>query len=126
MMYELYPQPQSTFAYQTWYTRLGADLVNPADTLPYPITEHWVKTLARVKAYEWLLVKMAAEGKNVSAFQFAMGAAAAEAKEQGKQIRSLDRDLVDMWYAVLSRVQGYGYPVTFNPATGMVTANNIF
>ena len=81
MVYELYPQPQSQYAYQTWYSRKGADLTLPSDTLPFPITEHVVKTLARVKAYEWLIVKLQAEhpDRNVSGIQFAMGAAAKEA-----------------------------------------------
>lgn len=128
MMFELYPQPQSQFAYQTWYTRLGADLVNPQDTLPFPITEHVVKCLARVKAYEWAEANkdpMNPRG-NGADFRFLMGAAAKEAAAQIKEIRSLDRDRVDMWYSVMSRVQGYGYATTFNPATGMVISNNTF
>ncbi len=126
MMYELYPQPQSQYAYQTWFSRLGADLVNPTDTLPFPITEHLVKTMARVKAYEWLIVKLQAEhpDRNVSGIQFAMGAASEEAQAQLKEIRSMDRDRVDMWYSVMSRVMGYGYVTTFNPATGLVSSNN--
>jgi hypothetical protein len=127
MMYELYPQPQSQYAYSTWYMRDGADLVNPTDTVPFPITEHLIKTLARVKAYEWAEAnKDAANPRGAGAdYRFLMGAAAAEAKDQLKQIRSEDRDRVDMWYTVMSRVSGYGYPATFNPATGMVNARNI-
>lgn len=124
-MFELYPQPQSKFAYQTWYTRLGADLVNPQDTLPFPITEHLIKTLARVKAYEWLIVKLTAEDKNTSGIQFAMGAAAKEGAAQLKEIRSLDRDAVDLWYSVMSRVQGYGWATTFDPSTGLVRSTNL-
>lgn len=126
MLYELYPQPQSQYAYQTWFSRHGADLVNPQDTLPFPITEHAVKTLARVKAYEWLIVKLQAEhpDRNVSGIQFAMGAAAKQAEAQLKEIRSLDRDRYDAWYSVLSRVKGYGWATTFNPSTGLVSSNN--
>lgn len=128
MMYELYPQPQSQYAYQTWYTRLGADLVNPQDTLPFPITEHVVKCLARVKAYEWAEANkdpLNPRGQGAD-FRFLMGAAAKEGAAQIKEIRSLDRDRVDMWYSVMSRVQGYGYATTFNPATGMVRSTNTF
>ena len=128
MMYELYPQPQAQFAYQTWFTRLGEDLVNPQDELPFPITEHVVKCLARVKAYEWAEANkdpLNPRGQGAD-FRFLMGAAAKEAAAQLKEIRSLDRDRVDMWYSVMSRVQGYGYATTFNPATGMVSSNNTF
>jgi len=126
MMYELYPQPQDQYAYQTWYSRLGADLVNPQDTLPFPITETLLKGLARVKAYEWVIVKLQAENpdKSFAGIQFAMGAAAKIAAEQLKQIRSMDRDIYDAWYAVLSRVKGFGYVTTFNSSTGMVSSNN--
>ena len=126
MIYELYPQPQAQYSYQTWYSRKGADLVLPSDTLPFPITEHVIKTLARVKAYEWLIVKLQAEhpDRNVSGIQFAMGAAAKEAAAQLKEIRMEDRDRVDMWYSVMNRVKGYGVVTTFNPNTGMVIGNN--
>jgi hypothetical protein len=128
MMYELYPQPQAKFAYQTWFTRMGADLVNPTDTLPFPISEHIVKCLARVKAYEWAEANKDAQNPRGAGadFRFLMGAAAKEGAAQLKEIRSLDRDRVDMWYSVMSRVQGYGYATTFNPATGMVSSNNTF
>jgi hypothetical protein len=126
MLYELYPQPQAQYAYQTWYSRRGADLVLNSDTLPFPITEHVIKTLARVKAYEWLMVKLQAGNPehNTSAIQFAMGAAAKEAAAQLKEIRMEDRDRVDMWYSVLNRVKGYGVVTTFNPNTGTVNSNN--
>lgn len=128
MMYELYPQPQSQFAYQTWYTRSGAPLVNPSDTLPFPITEHVIKTLARVKAYEWAEANKNVANPKGSApdFRFLMGAAAKEGADQLKELRDLDRNRVDMWWTVMSRVQGYGYPATFNPSTGKVIANNIW
>ena len=126
MMYELYPQPQSQFAYQTWYSWMGPDLVNPTDTLPFPITEHLVRTLARVKAYEWAEAnKDPANPRGQGAdWRFLMGAAEEQGKAQLKEIRSLDRDRYDAWYSVMTRVQGYGYPATFNPQTGLVSANN--
>lgn len=127
MMYELYPQPQSQYAYQTWYTRDGADLVNPSDTLPFPITEHVIKTLARVKAYEWREANRDnSDPRGLKAdYRFLMGSAQAEAKAQLKEIRSEDRDRYDAWYSVLTRVQGFGYTTTFNPATGTVLSNNL-
>lgn len=126
MMYELYPQPQNQYAYQTWYARAGADLVNLSDTLPYPITEHVVKTLARVKAYEWAEANKDPRNPRGSGadFRFLLGAAAKEGAGMLKELRMLDRDRVDMWYSQMTRVQGYGYSTTFNPQTGMVNSNN--
>ena len=126
-MYELYPQPQAQFSYQTWGTRQGADLVNLSDTLPYPITEHLVKSFARVKAYEWAEAnKDPRNPRGAGAdYRFLMGAVLKEAAGNLKELRSQDRDAVDMWYSVMSRVKGYGYPVTFNPSMGAVIANNL-
>jgi hypothetical protein len=130
MVYELYPQPQAQYAYQTWYSRRGADLVLNSDTVPFPIPEHLVKMLARVKAYEWLIVKLEAERgstgyvSSTSGIQFAMGAALKQATALLREVRMEDRDRVDMWYSVMNRVQGYGVVTTFNVNTGMVNSNN--
>jgi hypothetical protein len=131
-MFELYPQPQSQYAYQTGYSWDGPELSKPSDTLPYPITEHLVRTYARVKAYEWLIVKIQGTGgdtsiygKNVSGIQFSMGAALKEAQAQLKEIRSLDRDVVDMWYSKMTRIPETGVVATFDPATGTVNSSNL-
>lgn len=127
MMYELYPQPQAQYAYQTWYSRGGADLVLPTDTLPYPITEDWVKCLARIKAYEWAEAnKDPANPRGTgSDYRFLVGLVAKEADGKRKEIRSLDRDRVDMWNATMSRLSGQGPAATFNPATGYVQSRNL-
>lgn len=127
MMYELYPQPQAQYAYQTLYTWKSPDLVLPTDTLPYPITEDVVKTLARIKAYEW------AEGNKDPAnprgsgadFRFLMGSAAKQAAGKLKEIRSLDRDRVDVWNKTMTRLSGLGPAATFNPSTGFVQSRNL-
>lgn len=126
-MYELYPQPQAQYAYQTWGTRQGAALVNLSDTLPYPITEHVVKTLGRVKAYEWAEAnKDPRNPRGAGAdYRFLMGAAAKEGAAQLKELRMQDRDAVDLWNTTMTRIKGYGYPTTFNPSTGAVIANNL-
>jgi hypothetical protein len=126
-MFELYPQPQQQYAYQTGYTWDGPELTNPSDTLPYPITEHLVRTFARVKAYEWLIVKLQAEHpeRNVSGIQFSMGAALKEGQAQLKEIRSMDRDVVDLWYSKMTRIPATGDIATFDPATGTVNASNL-
>lgn len=127
MMYELYPQPQAQYAYQTWYTFDGPDLVAPGDTLPYPMTEDVVKSRARVKAYEW-----AEANKNQSNprgagsdYRFLMGSAQSEFTQQIHDLRMLDRDRCDMWKSQMTRITGYGPVSTFNPATGQVMSRNM-
>lgn len=127
MMYELYPQPQAQYSYQTWYTWKGQDLLLPTDTLPYPMTEDCVKALARVKAYEW-----AEANKNQSNprgagsdYRFLMGAASEQHESAKKAIRLLDRDRVDMWRSTMTRISGYGPVSTFDPATGQVMSRNL-
>lgn len=127
MLYELYPQPQAQYAYQYWYSWAGPDLVNPTDTVPYPITEHCIKALARVKAYEWAAANVDASNPRGAGadFRFLMGAAKAQADEQMKELRLLDRDRVDMWNARMTRNYGYGQVATFNPGTRRVMSRNM-
>ena len=127
MVYELYPQPQSQYAYQTWFSRAGADLTLPTDTPPYPITEHVIKTLARVKAYEWAEANKDPQNPRGSGadYRFLMGAAAAEAKAELREIRSMDRDRVDMWYSQMTRQVSTGVVATFDPSTGMLSTRNM-
>lgn len=127
MMYELYPQPQAQYAYQTWYTWKGPDLSAPGDTLPYPITEHVVKALARVKAYEWAAANVDPSNPRGAGadYRFLMGSAQAQAMDQLKEIRLLDRDRVDLWNSRMSRITGYGPVSTFDPATGQVMSRNM-
>jgi len=127
LMMELYPQPQAQYVYSTWFSRMGPDLTNPSDTLPFPITESLVKAMARVRAYEWC------EGNKDSAnprgngadFRFLIGAAQAQAQSQLKEIRSMDRDRVDMWRSTMTRISGVRAVSTFDPATGMVSSRNM-
>lgn len=127
MMYELYPQPQAQYAYQTWFTFDGPDLVSPNDTLPYPMSEDCVKSLARVKAYEWAEAnKDSANPRGAGAdFRYLMGAAQAQHDKQLKEIRMLDRDRVDMWNSRMTRITGYGPYSTFDPASGEVMSRNL-
>lgn len=127
MMYELYPQPQAQYAYQTWYTCDGPDLNAPTDTLPYPMTEDCLKALARVKAYEWAEAnKDSANPRGAGAdFRYLMGAAQSQHKDQLKDLRMLDRDRVDLWNSRMTRITGYGPYATFDPATGEVMSRNL-
>lgn len=127
MLYELYPQPQAQYSYQTYYTFDGPDLVAPSDTLPYPMSEDCVKSLARVKAYEWASANVdPVNPRGAGAdFRFLMGAAQAQHDKQLKDIRMLDRDRTDAWKYQMTRITGYGPISTFNPATGQVMSRNM-
>lgn len=127
MMYEWYPQPQAQYAYSLWYSFDGPSFSLPSDTLPYPLTEHLIKTMARVKAYEFSLANrnMSDPRGQGSNLQFLMGAAAKEAEQQLKEIRSLDRDIYDAWYYQFTRQVATGVTATFNPSTGMVSTRNL-
>ncbi len=126
-LYELYPQPQAQYAYQTWYTWKGPDLALPTDTVPYPITEHSVKALARTKAYEWAEANKDPNNPrgNGADYRFLLQAAAAAFQKDISAIRLLDRDRVDMFYAVMSRITGFGPVATFDPASGQVMSRNM-
>jgi hypothetical protein len=128
-MFELYPQPQSIYVYQVGYSWGGPDLTDdPAmDAVPAPMTEHVVKTLARLKAYEWAEANKTADNPRGAGadYRFLMQAAKAEYDAQIKEIRSLDRDIYDAWNRQMQRFTNIGVVATFNPATGTVASRNM-
>ena len=128
-MYELYPQPQSIFVYQVGYSWKGPELTDIPNTpaVPTPMTEHLVKTLARVKAYEWAEAnKNEANPRGAGAdFRFLMQGALAEYKDQLHEIRSIDRDIYDAWQIVMKRYTNIGVVATFDPSTGTVMSRNL-
>lgn len=126
-MYELYPQPQAVYTYTAGYSWLGPDLVAPTDTLPPPMTEHVVKTLARVKAYEWAEANKSADNPRGAGadYRFLMQAAQEQYATQIKEIRMIDRDLYDAWVTTMTRFTNIGVVATFDPATGTVMSRNL-
>ena len=128
-VFELYPQPQSVYVYSVGYSWAGPDLTDiPSQSaVPAPMTEHVVKTLARVKAYEWAEAnKNESNPRGAGAdYRFLMQAAMAEYKDQIKEIRSIDRDIYDAWNRQMQRFTNIGVISTFNPATGTVQSRNL-
>jgi len=128
-MYELYPQPQSIFVYQVGYSFSGPDLTNTSgqSAVPFPMTEHLVKTLARVKAYEWSEAnKNPANPRGAGAdYRFLIEIAQAEYQGQLKEIRKIDRDIYDAWQTTMKRYTNIGVVSTFDPATGTVMSRNL-
>lgn len=127
MMYELYPQPQAQYSYQTWWTWKGPKLSAPTDTLSYPLTEDVVKTGARRKALSWAEAnKDPSNPRGAGAdFRFLIGEAKESFDEQIKAIRLLDRDRVDLWNSRMTRITGFGPTATFDPASGQVMSRNL-
>ena len=128
-MFELYPQPQSIYVYQIGYSWAGPDLqdVTGSPAVPYPMTEHCVKTLGRVKAYEQAEAnKDSANPRGAGAdFRFLMEAALKEYQAQIKEIRMIDRDIYDANYVAMQRFINIGVVATFDTATGTVQSRNL-
>lgn len=127
--FELYPQPQSIYVYSAGYSWAGPELtdVPSQSAVPTPITEHVVKTLARVKAYEWAEANKNQDNpRGMGAdYRFLMQSAQAEYSAQIKEIRSIDRDIYDAWNRQMQRFTNIGVISTFNPATGTVQSRNL-
>ena len=121
--------PQSIYVYQMGYSWAGPDLTDVAGTsaVPYPMTEHCVKTAARVKAYEWAEANKNADNPRGAGadYRFLIQAAQAEYKDQLHEIRSLDRDIYDAWTNTMQRFINIGVVATFDPATGTVQSRNL-
>ncbi len=128
-MFELYPQPQSIYVYQVGYSWAGPDLTDTPGTVavPGPMTEHVVKTLARVKAYEWAEANKSADNPRGAGanYQFLMQSAMAEYGAQIKEIRMIDRDIYDAFKYQMNRWTNIGVVATFNAATGTVQSRNL-
>jgi hypothetical protein len=95
--------------------------------VPYPMTEHCVKTLARVKAYEQAEANKNADNPRGAGadYRFLMEAALKEYQSQIKEIRMIDRDVYDAWNRQMQRFTNIGVIATFNPATGTVQSRNL-
>jgi hypothetical protein len=120
--YELWPGPQNVFLYQAWYERFGADLVNPTDELPVPISESLVKARARVRSYEYSESnKNPANPRGAGAdFRFLMQEAQKTYEWQLKQTRMRDRDACEMFFTTYRRASGGYAPLPSTYANGVL------
>ncbi len=97
---ELYPHPISQYPYTFTCLCNASSLVNPTDTLPFPLTEE----LVRQRAYEMCcLWKEGTKGDDMERgsganWQFLAKAYHEEYKELLKQIRIMDRNLVELYF----------------------------
>ncbi len=100
---ELYPNPLYQISYMRWWIRTGPDLVNPGDTVPYPITDKLLLARSRMLSYQW-----AENNKDPSLargagadYQFLTKAAGMEYERELKLVGKKDRDLVDLYWSRL-------------------------
>jgi len=105
MRFELYPQPLIALPYATYYTRRGPLLVNPSDTVPWPLDEEIVLHRAKMLMYEWAEANQGRYAElQKSDWRFLMEAAGLEFKDRLKDKRKLDRDICDNFIRTLKRV----------------------
>lgn len=100
MLYELWPHPLMAWPYHFSYLRMGPQLVNPADTIPYPLTEELVSWRASEAAAIW---KEQQKGDGMQRgsgadWRFVHGANKEEYKTELKKVRDLDRDLFELYF----------------------------
>jgi hypothetical protein len=105
MLYELWPHPLSVLPYTFQYLRRGPTLTQPADTVPYPLTEDLVIWKAKEAAF---LFKEAQKGEDMQRgqganWQFLAEAAYAKYEKRLKPIKDRDRDLCELYWSKFRR-----------------------
>ena len=121
-LYELYPNPQTEIAYQTYFVQDWPQLVSNSDTLPPPIDDEVVTQKALTWAY-----RDAESRKDVMAAKGSGGNYLALKKDSEedflvrlKTLRLKDRDAVDSYFADMKSATA-GLMPYYNPMSG--TAN---
>lgn len=123
MLFELWPHPLSVLPYTIAFMQRGPLLVNPGDTVPYPLTEELVKWRGREVAYLW---KESQKGDGIARgngadFRFLSQAAHAEYARELKIIRDRDRDQFDLYYTRFVRDAALGWTgLPFSTITGQL------
>jgi hypothetical protein len=105
MMYELWPHPLDILPYTFSFMRRGPQLINPGDTVPFPLTEEAVLWRAKEAAF---LFKEAQKGENVERgsgadFRFLSQAAHAQYLIELKACKDKDRGMVDLYFSKFRR-----------------------
>ena len=110
MLYELWPHPLSVLPYTFSYLRRGPTLVNPSDTVPWPLSEELIKWRAREISYLW---KEAQKGEGLARgsgadYRFLSQSAASEYAKKLKTARDLDRDRAELFFTRFVRGMATG------------------
>jgi hypothetical protein len=105
LMFFLWGIPTFNVNYQLYGIRFGPDLSKPTDTLPYVIGQDVVIARAKRYAYEWAEANKDLTPRNQGPdFKFLMGAADKEYNDLFRKYRQMDRDRVDNWFAIRTRL----------------------
>lgn len=110
MLFELWPHPVTIMPYTFHCLCNWPALVNPTDTVPYPLTEELVK----MRAYEMLaLWKESQKGDELERgsganWQFLATSYRAEYANRLKECRQMDRHLVDLYFTKAKTSAPYG------------------
>lgn len=100
-LYELWGQPFNNFTYQCYALRRGTDLVNPSDTLPFPIGDDLVLAKAYKYAYEWAEANRDQQPRSAGPdFKYLIGAKEDEYKKLLTLYRKQDRETVNNYFKV--------------------------
>lgn len=100
-LFELWGQPVTNFTYSLYGVRRGTDLVNPTDTLPQPIGEDCVLSLARSYAYEWAEANKDMTPRSSGPdFRFLIGKTLAEHKDLKIRDRKNDKEFANNWFSI--------------------------
>ncbi len=105
MLYELWPAQLSQEPYTFNFLRLGPTLINPGDTVPYPLTEECLLWRAKECAF---LYKEAQKGEHMERgqganWQFLAESAHEEFKKVMKPIKDRDADLMPLYWTKFKR-----------------------
>jgi len=106
-MIEMWPHPLSILPYTFSFLRRGPQLINPSDTVPFPLTEETVLWRAKSAAFSF---KEAQKGENVERgsgadFKFLIEMAEAQHKLTLKPCKDKSRDLVELFFSRYRRDQ---------------------
>lgn len=118
--FELYPNPLSYVSYMRYWVRTGADLVNPSDTLPYPVTDKLVFARSQMLACRWAEANRdpsIPRGQGAD-YKFLYEAAAKEYSLELKLIGLKDRDLVDLFLSKLPNAENINRPPYYSTIAG--------
>jgi len=105
MLYELWPHPIMRLPYTFGCQANWPALVNPSDTLPYPLTDELIKMRSYEMLYLWKESQKGDEMERGSGanWQFLSQAMRAEYSDRLKTIRNMDRNLVDLYFTKMRR-----------------------
>lgn len=122
MCFELWPGPISSLPYTFQCECNYPPLVNPTDTVPFPLTDELVKWRAYEVMYQWCESQKGTDIERGSGanWQFLSGAAQKEYEKRLKQIRIMDRHLMELYFTRAQQTPPPGYQDGFATLAGQL------